>query len=455
MENHRRQEATGWFDGDNRMRICVVGVGYVGLVSAVCLAREGHIVVGVDANRAKVDMINDGVSPIVESGTSELIHEVVARGTFRATVDMEEAIGASDLSLICVGTPGQANGSADLKYVRKVCEEIGRSLRDLDDFHVVVCRSTVPPGTTREVTIPLLEEHSGKRAGEGFGVCHNPEFLREGTAVQDYLHPPKIVIGQSDPASGDRVATLYAGLDAPLIRTRIEVAEMVKYVDNAWHSLKVGFANEIGDLCRAMRIDSHAVMDIFCQDTKFNLSPSYLRPGFAFGGSCLPKDLRALTYQARTMDLDLPILNAILQSNRMQIETGLNLIIDQGKKKVGVLGLSFKAGTDDLRESPMVNVIERLLGKGYDIRVYDKNVNMARLIGANRDYLLNLIPHISSLLVESLDEVLKHAEVLVIGNKSAEFDGIVDRVRPDQVVVDLVRVAPLTTQEGKYYGICW
>jgi GDP-mannose 6-dehydrogenase len=435
--------------------VCVVGVGYVGLVSAACLAREGHSVVGVDANRAKVDMINEGVSPIVENQTPELIGEAVTRGTLRATVDVEEAMLASDLSLICVGTPGQANGSPDLQCVRKVCEEIGRTLRRMDDFHVVVCRSTVPPGTMREVVIPLLEDRSGKRAGEGFGVCHNPEFLREGTAVHDFHHPPKIVIGESDPVSGSRVASLYAMLDAPLIRTRIEVAEMVKYVDNAWHALKVGFANEIGDLCRALKIDSHAVMDIFCQDTKLNLSGCYLKPGFAFGGSCLPKDLRALTHKGRTMDLELPILNAILQSNRMQIETGLGLILDQGRRKIGILGFSFKAGTDDLRESPMVNVIERLLGKGYDIRVYDKNVNMARLIGANRDYLLNLIPHISSLMAETLDEVLDHAEVLVIGNKSAEFDGIVDRVRPDQVVVDLVRIAPLTTQEGKYYGICW
>jgi GDP-mannose 6-dehydrogenase len=425
------------------------------LVSAACLAKEGHAVVGVDASRAKVDMINDGVSPIVESQTPELIREAVTRGTLRATVDVEEAMGVSDLSLICVGTPSQSNGSPDLRYVCKVCEEIGRALRHMEDFHVVVCRSTVPPGTMRSVIIPLLEEHSGKRAGEGFGVCNNPEFLREGTAVHDYCHPPKIVIGETDPVSGDRVASLYARLDAPLIRTRIEVAEMVKYVDNAWHALKVSFANEIGDVCRALNIDSHAVMDIFCQDTKLNLSGSYLKPGFAFGGSCLPKDLRALTHKGRTMDLELPILNAIVPSNRMQVETGLSLILDQGKKKIGILGFSFKAGTDDLRESPMVNVIERLLGKGYDLRVYDKNVNMARLIGANRDYLLNLIPHIASLMTETLAEVLDHAEVLVIGNKSAEFDGIVDRIRPDQVVVDLVRIAPLTTQEGKYYGICW
>lgn len=437
------------------MKLCVVGVGYVGLVSAACFAREGHTVIGADTNQAKVDMINGGVSPIVESQTPELIRDAVAKGALRATTDIEEAVRTCDVTLICVGTPSQANGSQDLKYVQKVGEEIGRVLRHRDDFHVVVCRSTVVPGTMRGMVIPLLEEHSGKRAGEGFGVCNNPEFLREGTAVHDFLHPPKTVIGETDPVSGSRVASLYAMLEAPLIRTRIEVAEMVKYVDNAWHALKVSFSNEIGDVCRALKIDSHAVMEIFCQDTKLNLSPYYMKPGFAFGGSCLPKDIRALTYKGRTMDLDLPLLNAILQSNRMQMETGLSMIMELGRKKIGILGFSFKAGTDDLRESPMVNVIERLLGKGYDLRVYDRNVNMARLIGANRDYLLNLIPHISSLMVETIDEVLEHAEVIVIGNKAAEFDGIMDRVRPDQVVVDLVRIAPRTTQEGKYYGICW
>lgn len=437
------------------MRVCVVGVGYVGLVSAACLAKEGHAVIGVDANQAKVDMINEGISPIVEPQAAELIRETVARGTLRAATDLEEAVLGSDLSLICVGTPGQPNGSPDLTNVRRVAEEIGRGLRHRDDFHVVTCRSTVPPGTVRGVLIPILEEHSGKRAGEDFGVCHNPEFLREGTAIEDFYHPSKIVIGETDPAGGSRVASLYERLDAPLIRTRIEVAEMIKYVDNAWHALKVGFANEIGDVCRTLQIDSHAVMDIFCRDTKLNLSPCYMKPGFAFGGSCLPKDLRALTHKGRTMDLDLPILNAILQSNRMQMETGLGLILDQGKRKIGILGFSFKAGTDDLRESPMVHVIEQLLGKGCDLRVYDGNVNMARLIGANRDYLLNRIPHISSLMVDTVEEVLDHAEVIVIGNKAPEFGGIVDRVRPDQVVVDLVRIAPSTTQAGKYYGIGW
>lgn len=437
------------------MRLCVVGVGYVGLVSAACLAKEGHTVIGVDSNRAKVEMINSGVSPIVEAGTPELIREAVARGTLRATMDIEQAVGVSELTLICVGTPGQANGSPDLKYVRKVCVEIGAALRRCDEFHVVVCRSTMLPGTVQDILIPLLEEHSGKKAGSGFAVCHNPEFLREGTAVHDFYHPPKTVIGQSDPAGGDRLASLYAMLDAPVFRTSIEVAEMVKYVDNAWHALKVGFANEIGDLCRALAIDSHAVMDVFCRDTKLNLSSCYLKPGFAFGGSCLPKDVRALTHKARMMDLDLPVLNAIVPSNQMQIETALRMITDLGHKRIGVLGFSFKAGTDDLRESPMVDVIERLLGKGYDLRVYDKNVNMARLIGANRDYLLNHIPHISSLMVESVDEVLDHGQVIVVGSKAGEFEGLVERLKDDQVLVDLVRVAPLTTREGRYHGICW
>jgi len=437
------------------MRLCVVGVGYVGLVSAACLARDGHAVVGVDANRDKVDIINRGQSPIVEAETSELIHETVTRGTLRATMDVEEGVTASEATLICVGTPGQANGSPDLRYVRKVCAEIGDALRRCEGFHVVVCRSTVLPGTMRDIVIPLLEERSGKKAGRDFSVCHNPEFLREGTAVHDFRHPPKTVIGQTDPVGGDRVASLYAAVDAPLFRTSIEVAEMVKYVDNAWHALKIGFANEIGNLCGALKIDSHAVMDIFCRDTKLNLSSCYLKPGFAFGGSCLPKDVRALTHKARTMDLNLPILNAVLPSNQMQIETALRMIAGRGKKKIGILGFSFKAGTDDLRESPMVEVIERLLGKGYDLRVYDRNVNMARLIGANRDYLLNHIPHISNLMVESLDDVLDHAEVIVVGNKASEWDGLVERLRDDQVVVDLVRIGSSATQEGKYYGICW
>jgi GDP-mannose 6-dehydrogenase len=436
-------------------RISIFGLGYVGVVSAACLAREGHEVVGVDPNSTKVNLINQGMSPIVETDTPELIKSALEAGFLSATHDSKDAVMGTDISLICVGTPSQLNGSLDLKYVRKVCEEIGQAIASKDGFHVVVGRSTMLPGTMRGIVIPTLEEYSGKKAGQDFGVCNNPEFLREGTAVYDFYNPPKTVIGETDTQSGDIVAGLYEGLDAPLIRTQIETAEMVKYVDNVWHAVKVDFANEIGNICKALSIDGHKVMEIFCQDTKLNLSPYYMKPGFAFGGSCLPKDVRALTYKGRMLDLDLPLLNAILPSNERQVDVGLNMIMSPGKKKIGILGFSFKAGTDDLRESPLVEVIERLLGKGYDIRIYDKNVNIAKLMGANRDYLLNHIPHISSLMVESIDHVLRHAEVLVIGNKANEFENILDRISGKQVVVDLVRVTDETSHEGKYHGICW
>ena len=436
-------------------KISIFGLGYVGVVSAACLAKEGHEVVGVDPNPTKVDLINKGMSPIVETDTPELIEKALKEGLLRATADAKEAVMSTEISLFCVGTPSQLNGSLDLKYVRKVCEEIGQAIGQKDDFHVVVGRSTMLPGTMREIVIPTLEEYSGKKAGEGFGVCNNPEFLREGTAVYDFYNPPKTVIGETDVRSGDIVAGLYQGLDAPLIRTEVETAEMVKYVDNVWHALKVDFANEIGNICKSLKIDGHEVMGIFCQDTKLNLSPYYMKPGFAFGGSCLPKDVRALTYKGRMLDLDLPVLNAILASNEKQVDIGLKMVMEPGKKKIGILGFSFKAGTDDLRESPLVEIIERLLGKGYDIRIYDKNVNVAKLMGANRDYLLNHIPHISSLMVENIDEVLEHAEVIVIGNGSNEFKDILDRTKEGQLVVDLVRVTGERTQEGKYHGICW
>lgn len=437
------------------MKISIFGMGYVGMVSAACLCKEGHEVIGVDPNPTKVDLINNGKSPIVEKDTPELIQNALAKGILRACQDAAEAVLNSELSLICVGTPSQSNGSLDLKYVRKVCEEIGQVLRCKDDFHVVVCRSTVLPGTMRGLVIPTLEKESGKQAGRHFGVCNNPEFLREGTAVYDFYNPPKTVIGETDPQSGDRLASLYAMLDAPLIRTQIEIGEMVKYVDNVWHALKVSFANEIGDICRELGIDGHQVMEIFCKDTKLNLSPYYMKPGFAFGGSCLPKDVRALTYKARTLDLDLPVLNAVLPSNQMQVETGLRMITDLGKKRIGVLGFSFKAGTDDLRESPLVEVIERLLGKGYDIRIYDRNVSIAKLMGANRDYLLNHIPHISNLMVESMDVVFEHAEIIVVGNGSEEFSEVLKRSSSKQIVIDLVRVCEAVSQKGRYHGICW
>jgi GDP-mannose 6-dehydrogenase len=438
------------------MKISVFGLGYVGAVSAGCLAKDGHMVVGVDPYQPKVDLINEGKTPVIEKDIGEIIESAVSSHLLSATQDIRQALLDTEMSLICVGTPSQANGSLDLKYVRKVCEEIGKILKEKAEYHVVVARSTMLPGSMRSIVIPLLEEYSGKKAGVDFGVCNNPEFLRESTAVYDYYNPPKIVVGETDSVAGDKLASIYAHLDAPLVRTTVETAEMVKYTDNVWHALKVCFANEIGNICKAVGIDGSDVMDIFCKDTKLNLSPYYMKPGFAFGGSCLPKDVRALTYKARVSDIEVPILNAIIPSNNRQVEKGLQMIIDKGNKKVGIMGFSFKAGTDDLRESPLVEVIERLIGKGYDLRLYDKNVKIASLIGANKDYILNHIPHISNLMVDSLDEVLEHADTIVIGNSAEEFSSVAADIPEGKCVVDLVRIiGRRSSVEDNYDGICW
>jgi GDP-mannose 6-dehydrogenase len=424
-------------------------------VTAGCLAQDGHEVIGVDPVRTKVDLINSGHCPIIEADIGEIIAAAATSGRLRATDNQEEAIRQTELSFVCVGTPSQTNGNLDLTYIRRVCELIGEALKNKTARHTVVIRSTILPGTMHRIVIPILEESSGKKAGADFGVCNNPEFLREGSAVKDFNSPPKTVVGELDSASGDVLASLYAKLHAPFIRTNIETAEMVKYVDNSWHALKIGFANEIGNLCKAFGIDAHDVMKIFCQDKKLNISPAYLLPGFAFGGSCLPKDLRALAYQAKLHDLELPIMNAILPSNELQVAKGVQLITEKGHKRIGVLGFSFKAGTDDLRESPMIDVIERLIGKGYDLRIYDRNVNLARLVGANRDFILNHIPHISRLMVSRIDAVLDHAQTIVVGNKDPEFQGVIDRLQDGQNLVDFVRVTNHRSENGKYDGICW
>jgi GDP-mannose 6-dehydrogenase len=437
------------------VKVSIFGLGYVGTVSAGCLAHDGHDVVGVDPVQAKVSLINQGHSPIIEADIGEMIADVVQKGRLRATGDAVEAICGSDLSLICVGTPSQPNGNLDLRYIRRICEQIGAALKTKASRHTVVIRSTILPGTMKGIVIPVLEEFSGKRAGADFGVCHNPEFLREGSAVKDFNAPPKTVIGELDSKSGELLIQLYEKLDAPLIRTSLETAEMVKYVDNCWHALKIGFANEIGSLAKVLGIDAHEVMDIFCQDLKLNISPSYLKPGFAFGGSCLPKDLRALTYAAKSHDLQLPILTSILPSNEIQISRGLQLIMNGGQRRVGILGFSFKAGTDDLRESPMIEVIERLLGKGYELKIFDKNVRVASLVGANRDFILNRIPHISRLMVDHLDSVLEHAETVVIGNRDPDFMNVAQRLRSNQTLVDFVRITDRRSEDGKYEGICW
>ena len=437
------------------MKISIFGMGYVGAVSAGCLANDGHEVIGVDPNQTKVDLINRGQTPIVEKDIGEMVALGVRNKLLRATTNVQEAVFSSDVSLICVGTPSQLNGNLDLSFVRRVCEEIGTAIGEKTGFHVVVARSTMLPGSMRSVVIPTLEQYSGKIAGKDFGVCNNPEFLREGTAVYDYYNPPKTVIGETDVTAGDMLVKLYEKMDAPMLRTDIETAEMVKYTDNNWHAVKVAFANEIGNLSKALGIDGHKVMEIFCKDTKLNLSPYYMKPGFAFGGSCLPKDVRALTYKAKSLDLNLPLLNSLMPSNQLQIQKGLDMVTAYGKRRVGILGFAFKAGTDDLRESPLVEVIESLIGKGYEMKLYDRNVSLAALTGANRDYILNHIPHISKLMVDRMEEVLEFAEVLVIGNGAPEFSNILEQIKPGQIVVDLVRIVSNKSETGRYDGICW
>ena len=434
----------------------VFGLGYVGCVSAACFANAGWQVIGVDVNSLKVDMINDGNSPVVEPGVADLVRAEVAGGRLRATTDVCEAVEAASVSLICVGTPSKPNGALDHTYVARVCEDIGRALRPRRERHVVVVRSTVLPGTTASVVIPTLERAAQRTVGDGVAVCVNPEFLREGTSLQDFHHPAFTLIGSDDRSAARDVADLYATVEAPLHIVDTKAAEIVKYACNAFHGLKVTFANEIGNVCRAMGIDSREVMRVFCEDTKLNLSPYYLKPGFAFGGSCLPKDLRALVYQARQVDVETPVLAAVLQSNRQQVERAVDMVLRTGKRRVGLLGLSFKPGTDDLRESPLVTLAETLLGKGMQLAIYDPDVSGARVMGANRAYIEREIPHIWSLMRESLADVLTHAETIVIGHKLEEYRQVETLRQNGQVVIDLVRLFDRRTgEDGRYQGICW
>lgn len=435
--------------------ISVFGMGYVGVVSAACLTHNGHTVIGVDTNETKTGLVNAGTSPIIEKDVAAFLSEAHADEMLSATTDAAEAVANSNLSLVCVGTPSRKNGSLDTSIVEKVCEEIGAAIKLKDDYHCVVIRSTMLPGTIKEVVIPALEETSGKKAGHDFGLAINPEFLREGTAVYDFYNPPKTVIGSLSERDADLVAALYEDLDAPLFKVSIEVAEMTKYVDNVWHALKVAYGNEIGNICKPLGIDSHAVMEIFCQDTKLNIAPTYLKPGFAFGGSCLPKDLRALNYKAQDLDLSVPLIRSISESNRTQVERGLEIIAGHGRKNIAFFGISFKSGTDDLRESPQVELVERLLGKGYKVKIYDRNVEMARLTGGNKDYILKVIPHISDLIGESFEDVLAHGDVIVIGNSDPEFHTIPRSMNNEQILVDLVRIPERDLIGERYDGVNW
>lgn len=436
------------------MRISIFGLGYVGAVCAACLAEAGHDVIGVDVSRIKVDLTNSGRSPVVEPGLGDLILRQVEEGRLRATVESAEAVHSTDVTMICVGTPNRKNGSLDLTYVEKVSAAIGEALRTKSGYHVVVVRSTVLPGTVRDVVIPILEHTSGKSVGKDFGVAVNPEFLRESTAISDYHQPPMTVVGEFDERAGESLAGIYAGLPGPLIRCRLEVAEMVKYVCNAWHATKVTFANEVGAIAKASGVDGREVMDIVCVDTKLNISPTYMRPGFAFGGSCLPKDVRALVYHAWQRDLRPPLLGSILNSNKAQIEQAVDMVTAFGKRRIGLLGISFKSETDDLRESPLVMLAEALIGKGYDLSIFDRNVDYARVHGANKEYINEKIPHVASLLKSDLDEVVEHAEVIVVGNRDKQFSGVLSRVNGSRPTIDLVGFMNGGSTEMSQ-GICW
>jgi GDP-mannose 6-dehydrogenase len=437
------------------MKVAVFGLGYVGTVSAAAFASLGHEVLGVDTSASKVATLEDGRTPVVEPGLAELIATERAAGRLRATTDGASAAAASDLSLICVGTPSRQNGSLSTDAIERVAATIGQGMREREARHTVVLRSTSLPGTAEEVVAPIVERESGLEAGEGFGLAVNPEFLREGSSLSDFFAPAKTVIGELDERSGSPVAELYAAIDAPVHRVALRVAEMVKYTDNAFHAVKIGFANEIGSICRAVGLDSYDVIDIFLSDTKLNISSAYLRPGFAFGGSCLPKDLRALVHAARQADLDLPLLESVLTSNERHLQRTLDAVVATGLRKIGLVGLSFKPGTDDLRESPLVELAERLLGKGFELRIYDPVVSYSTLVGANREYVEAHLPHLAKLLASSLDEVLGQSEVCVVGARLPELSSW--RPRDGQILVDLVRLedAPALRGHDGYHGVAW
>ncbi len=436
------------------MRISIFGLGYVGAVCAGCLSARGHHVIGVDISANKIDLINNGKSPIVEPGLEALLQQGLASGNLRGTTDVADAVLNSDVSFICVGTPSKKNGDLELNYIEGVCREIGLAMRGKTERHTVVVRSTVLPGTAKNVVLPILQDCSGKQAGVDFGLAVNPEFLRESTAIKDYDFPPMTVIGELDQASGDLLEAIYSELDAPIIRKSIDVAEMIKYTCNVWHATKVTFANEIGNIAKAAGVDGRDVMDVICQDHKLNLSKYYMKPGFAFGGSCLPKDVRALSYRAGAMDVDAPLIGSLMRSNAIQVQNAFDIIAGYDKRKVALLGLSFKAGTDDLRESPLVELAEMLIGKGYDLSIFDRNVEYARVYGANKDYIESKIPHVSSLLSSDFDAVVDNADIIVLGNSDMHFAPLAQQALHGKHVVDLVGFMPTASRAGNE-GICW
>ena len=436
------------------MNISIIGLGYVGVVCSACFAKEGHNIIGVDIDKNKVELINSKKSPIIEKDLDELIKSGVESKKLKAVSNTTEAILQSEISIICVGTPSKENGDIDLKYIKSAAQEIATALKQKNSFHIVSMRSTVMPGTGENIVIPTIEKFSGKKLGLDFGYISNPEFLRESSAIYDFYNPPKTVIGYSDEKSRDIFKSLYSFLSAPLFTTDIKVAEMIKYADNSWHATKVTFANEIGLISKELGIDSHKVMDIFCADRKLNISTYYLKPGFAFGGSCLPKDVRAINHKAKSLDLDTKLLNSLLLSNNYQIERVFDRLIKPLKsRKIAIAGISFKADTDDLRESPMLKLAELLIGKGYLVNIYDKNISQSKQNPSNKYFLENDLWHINQRLKDSLDLALKDRDIIIIGNKDQEFTDIPKKYA-DKHIVDLVRVSKNMTNKN-YTGIAW
>ncbi len=438
------------------MNISIFGLGYVGAVSLACLARDGHQVIGVDIDGAKLDLIRAGRTPVVEEGMVELMDRVVAGGRVTVTHDARQAVLASEISFVCVGTPSAANGSQDQGAVLRIAADLGKALREKEGEHVIVIRSTLVPGTVEDVLRPIIEEHSGKREGVHFHLCFQPEFLREGSSIRDYDKPPFTIVGVRHPQAADRLRALFGHLPCAFHTTSIRAAEMVKYCCNNFHALKITFANETARLCEALGVDPFQVMDLVCQDTQLNISRAYLKPGFAFGGSCLPKDLRATLYLAKMRDVQLPMLGGILASNREHVEHAIAKVMETGKRRVGMIGLSFKTGTDDLRESPLVLLAEHFIGKGLNLLVHDPEVQLSRLLGANRRFIEHHVPHIGSLMRDDMAQVIAESEVIVVGlSGDGIFQALERHVREDQVVIDLVNIPAGVRLKGRHIGLCW
>jgi GDP-mannose 6-dehydrogenase len=438
------------------MKISIFGLGYVGAVSLACLARDGHQVIGVDIDRTKLDLIAAGKTPVVEEGMVELMQQVASSGRVQVTTDAEEAVLGSEISLVCVGTPSAANGSQDQGAILRLAEQMGRALKRKDESHVVVFRSTLVPGTVEDVLRPIVERESGKKDGKDFFLCFQPEFLREGSSIRDYDKPPFTVVGTTHAAAAQRLQTLFGHLPCKFLQTSVRAAEMMKYCCNNFHALKITFANETARLCDALGVDAFEVMDLVCQDTQLNISKAYLKPGFAFGGSCLPKDLRATAYLAKTRDVEIPMLAGILASNEDHLDLAFDKVTAAGQRRIGFVGLSFKTGTDDLRESPLVTLAERLIGKGYELRIYDPEVHLARLLGANKNFIAAHLPHIGQMLHPDLDPVVAGSDVIVLGSSSpAVIEALAARLRPEQTVIDLVGLPATVRLPVRVDGLCW